>query len=380
MGKPRLIGVDLFRAIAAFAVVIIHAGGEVMASDTVRSDFGLMALMQFCRFAVPFFLAASFYLMIGKLLRDPLAFSGPQFLSSRVTRLLIPYALWSIFYLGIRAVKALQAPHGLAQLFQDPIFLIFFGGSAIHLYFLPLLFTGSLLLLLIKPLAQHLRSLRLSVILLLLSTGLYEAMFITGNYFNLGDNCLEQPQSCAIAFQPLLQHWSLLEHPIARLLSVEFAWVVRGFVYIFASAVLLHPKVQGWIGRLRSPLIPIGIFLLATLAGEVESFKVFYVPLSLYELGVSYGLLIGGIVLSKLLQAQTWIQNLGNASFGIYLIHYLMVVFGAAVLFKLPGTVLALFPATILAVILATVCFLLSWAIMVLLAKQPIIGRLLFSS
>jgi Acyltransferase family len=282
MSKFRFLGIDCFRGLAAFAVVMIHAGGEIIYSESgsLQPDLWVKTLIQACQFAVPFFLATSFYFMVGKLLKAPDQFSQTVFLSTRVTRLLIPYLLWSLIYLAFRAVKAIQQPEGLAQLFQDPIFLIFFGGAGIHLYFLPLLFTGSLVIPLLHrfafshaPFGLSLRQLKVSSLLLVLCLGLYEWMFLSGNFFNLGANCLASPQGCSVAFQSMIHGSTILSgNPLLRWLGTELAWIVRGCLYIFASAVLLNPNVQTYVKQIKPKHagIAFAIFAIATIGGELE--------------------------------------------------------------------------------------------------------------
>jgi surface polysaccharide O-acyltransferase-like enzyme len=390
MTKSRFLGIDLFRGLAAFAVVMIHAGGEIVYSEsgTLTPDLWVRIFTQACQFAVPFFLATSFYFVVGKLLKSPEQFSWKDFLRSRVTRLLVPYFLWSFIYLAFRAVKAIQTPDGLDQLLQDPIFLIFFGGSGIHLYFLPLLFTGSLLIPLLHrfasfrvPFGLSLKQLSVSSFCLLTCLVVYEWMFASGNFFNLGANCLEYPLGCSVAFQSILKGQAQQGNALLRWLATELAWMIRCCIYIFASAVLVHPVVQTYIKNLNSKHFWIWfmVFSIATIGGELEWFKVIYFPITLYEMGVSYGLFFCGLALSQSLPQSHWIEKMGGASFGIYLIHYLILVICAQVMMKLLGSLIPSLPPVLFMIVLASICFILSWLLTELLSKQPLLKRSLFS-
>ncbi len=57
--KKRLLGIDLFRGIAAYGVVLIHGLGEIP-----RNENALLISNFFVAFCVPFFLATSFYFSI----------------------------------------------------------------------------------------------------------------------------------------------------------------------------------------------------------------------------------------------------------------------------------------------------------------------------
>ncbi|HCF30704.1 MAG TPA: hypothetical protein DEV81_26715, partial [Cyanobacteria bacterium UBA11049] len=97
--KQRLTGIDLLRGLAIYAVVILHSDEGILVKP-----MGWGAILQFSNFAVPFFLATSFYLIINKLY-----VSGPQFpWKTRLTRLLIPYGFWSFVYLLQKSIKYLS--------------------------------------------------------------------------------------------------------------------------------------------------------------------------------------------------------------------------------------------------------------------------------
>jgi peptidoglycan/LPS O-acetylase OafA/YrhL len=57
MSKSRFLGIDCFRGLAAFAVVMIHSGGEIIYSEsgTLQPDLGVKILVQACQVSVPFF-------------------------------------------------------------------------------------------------------------------------------------------------------------------------------------------------------------------------------------------------------------------------------------------------------------------------------------
>jgi surface polysaccharide O-acyltransferase-like enzyme len=377
MAQARLFGVELFRAIAAFAVVVVHASGLILHSDSapVGAELWLLGAMQIGRFAVPFFLAASFYFVIGKLLSAPDKFDPKTFLRSRVTRLMMPYALWSLIYLAVRVFKFAKTPEGIGPIFQDPIFLIFLGGAAIHLYFLPLLFTGSLLVPLLKvPVLKR----QNWIVPLLISGLLYELLFVTGNSFDLGVNCLQQPQGCSVALISIFQAAPGLKHPLTRLLSVEFLWAVRCAMFIAASAMLHQPSVRNRLGKFPHWLWG-ALFGLAMLGGLLEHFKVAYFPLSLYELGVGYGPLLWGIALSRSLSSNALILRFGNASFGIYLVHYLILTLVFAIVVKVP-TVTAAWPPVLLALLLSAITFGLSGIVTFWIGRHPFLKKALLGS
>lgn len=161
--KQRLIGIDLLRGLAIYAVVILHSN-EVILVEPI----GWAAILQFSSFAVPFFLATSFYLIINNIFIIPSQFQW----KSRLTRLLIPYGIWSLVYLLQKSIKYLLKHENdqLVHLFQDPVLSICFGGCAFHLYFIPLLISGTLLVKFAYPLFKTQFMLQTLLVLFLSST------------------------------------------------------------------------------------------------------------------------------------------------------------------------------------------------------------------
>ena len=143
--RPRLPGVDAARGLAAFGVVVIHAGLVVGGAVTPAAG----ALSGFLSaWVVPFFLAAAFYFAAaatgaGRGARD-VGFG--RWLARTAGRLLVPYALWTVIYAGAKTAKLLlrHDPGRAWEPWRDPATLLLTGGGAVALYFLPLLFAGLL--------------------------------------------------------------------------------------------------------------------------------------------------------------------------------------------------------------------------------------------
>ena len=182
MTKLRLLGIEFIRALSSYAVVLVHSGDETwkLPIDTAAIQFRL----QFY-FGVPFFLAVSFYFLTTKI---ELIYS-PKFWISKVQRILIPYALWSSIFLVFRIAifTATNKTARLQHLIADPLSVIFLGGASYHLYFLPLLFVGTLLIL-TAPLLTRFKIDNLTMIFIVtLAIVFYSLMESSGNGFQLGE-------------------------------------------------------------------------------------------------------------------------------------------------------------------------------------------------
>lgn len=116
--------VDLVKLVAAFGVVIIHLAPSTAWAERVSQTFLV--------FAVPFFLLISLYFFLGKSLRQPTA----CLTDFGFDRMLVPYGCWTCVYLGLRTIKYAIAGR---ELEFDFFGAVLFGGSSVHLYFIPLL-------------------------------------------------------------------------------------------------------------------------------------------------------------------------------------------------------------------------------------------------
>lgn len=132
----RIAGVDAGRALAIWAVVLIHC-----VTPTPRM-FGIDAaaiLDQLCRWAVPFFFVASGYLYGRR------AGNERSAAIAMLTRLVPIFLAWSLLY-------ALLSRGGLAQLLEPEITYRWLaaGGPGWHLWFLPSLALCLLIVLLLR--------------------------------------------------------------------------------------------------------------------------------------------------------------------------------------------------------------------------------------
>lgn len=363
MKKRRLVGLDVCRGLAAYGVVFLHSGDK---SWGTLSYWASISRSLF-NFAVPFFLATSFYLIIQKL---PIGWNK-KFWKSKLDRLLIPYIVWSIIYIIFKSLifLVLKQNNKLNQLLQDPIALIFFGGSAIQLYFLPLLLIGTFTIILIAdPLAEkQIKQWKLGL-LLILSIILNEILLSTGNSFDLGNN---------IAFTNLVSQISpkLNNNAIIRVLLVYISWMFRCISYILIAMLLtpIIPKLQLKFNRRFIAFIALLLFFISSFL-NIGIFSNYF-----NNLIRAFTLLIFGIFISEDLKENRIIINLAQCSFGIYLIHpfFINIMEVVAKIF-LPQIMKG---ASLFSQILFSVpSFLISWVAVYFLIKNKLFARYMFGT
>lgn len=354
----------MFRGLAIFAVVTLHIDEGVKVLPT-----GWWRFTEFAGFAVPFFLATSFYLAINKLFSSP----KPYPLRLRLIRLLIPYTFWSVAYVLYKATKyyITNSSDKLIELFHDPLALICFGGAAFHLYFLPLLAMGSISMKFSEWAISKQISLNRLVLLCFASLLSYEILLRSGCDFKLGESQ---------AFQPLIAAIFPMgtSNPFLRLMLVLLAWFIRCMPYILVAMILNHPATKKFqlkfINRRidnRRPWLLLLVFAVVNIFGSQ------LLPLSLYEILRGNLALWTAISFSDFVKANYLIQSIGACSFGIYSIHLFIIEFFQSIAKR---TCPEYFDRTSIPLMLTAAIAVIgiSWGITSMLMKSKRLSKLLF--
>ena len=133
MKKKRLTAIEYIRGISMLGVIGIHVGSQYLMNPA--ANIHLIALFEVAsRFAVPiFFFISAFGLFYNLDLSKP--FNYKEFMGRRFRTVLIPYLVWSIFYLlhdgWLYGVEFPQISYLCT--------ILFFGNAKYQLYFLVLL-------------------------------------------------------------------------------------------------------------------------------------------------------------------------------------------------------------------------------------------------
>ncbi len=361
--RYRLLGIDLFRGIAVFCVIVLHSDGIITTKPPTWE-----VIRQFSGFAVPFFLSTSFYLAINKLY----SFKENFNLIKRLKRLIIPYFSWSFIYIFYQFSKYLieQESDKINSLLNHYVSTLFLGGAALHLYFLPLLITGTLVIKLCHYLILRQINLRYLLIGVLLSLIFYQEILISGNSFQVGYN---------VAFQPLLDSIFLQRNnPLMNLISVWLSWILRCIPYIIIAMVLSHPITKNKLRkfnfqRLNYVLFISFMFLITNLFAEN------ILPESIYEISRGYLALLVAILISRYLKNNYILNSLGVCSFGIYLIHLLVIDFGQIIILKIYPEY-GIQTSSLMLLTFSIFSFIVSWVAIYFLVKQKTIAPIMFGN
>jgi len=344
--QQRLVGLDLFRGIAAFAVVILHSDEGVK-----NLPYGWSAILKFSAFAVPFFLAASFYLTMDRLRTD----TKPINWRSRLLRMSIPYGIWSLAYLSLNLLSywVKNQPEKIAGLFQNTMGIIFLGQAAFPLYFIPLLISGTLVVMAIEPL------IRLPIRFPILLGFLAFSLIVYQSYF-ISPDSLDQivPNTNKLIYVALV---------IAR-------YATRCLPYIAIALLLNHPAIRDRLTKFDVK----DAVLLSIAFCVFNAFELPWLPSAVHEMLNAYSGLLLALALSNYLKPNPLILNIGQSSFGIYLMHLIFVNTFWSINKRL-GLISE--PISIVSLLgVATLSFLVSWILTFLLMKQKLASRLLFGA
>lgn len=300
MGKPKLHELDLVRAFAIVAVVLIHGSSEGAGSANGVLQLAFLAVNKLCAFAVPMFIFVSgivlFYGAPAVWNRANIA----RFYRRRLQTVLAPYLLWTTFYYVFNQLLA----HG-RDMRVDPVYfakLLVTGNASYHLYFL--------------------------VVIVQLYAAFPLMAWMAGRWGWFARSIVVLGVSVQLGWYALGRQWSGFD-----------------FDYLFGFSYAAYFAFGGWLGlryaeraeRLRR-LLPwtlaaaagLGVTYAALFAaaqkGTAVAPSAFELVFAAYGLAAAAALVpIARMLLARHSAAVPVLAQLGTASFGVYLAHPLLL-------------------------------------------------------
>jgi surface polysaccharide O-acyltransferase-like enzyme len=295
--SARMVGIDAIRILAILAVIVLHAK-PFMSPDFAGTPYSMLrdAIVQFTRFAVPFFFIAAGYFLGRKLTPSPESALMAWPYIRRISHL---YLIWSAVYLlfpsdwmGLLLDGNLKPfywhiANSFIALTDNPIVFIF-KSTSVHLWFLPaLVFAVAMLALAIRY--------RLVSFFLPLAIGLYGLGLLADTYSRtrLGLS-INYHLVLGMCYAPLFVGlgWRLAARTLPKR-STAIMLIVGGFALQLAESNWL-------LFRYGQPLVA-SAYLLGT------------VPFSL-------GFMLLGLTLPTV-GKDSVLTSMGSMTLGIYLIH-----------------------------------------------------------
>lgn len=316
--KEKIQELDLLRALAAISVIVIH----VTASPLVFAERGslyhylITFANQFARFSIPAFIFVTGLVLFYNY-NDYRSTNWPKYFRKRVAFVLLPYIFWSTVYFSLRQYFAYQGLT-LNEIAGQFVTALFRGDAYYHLYFVVLVFQFYLLFPLILPLWQRLKGYIGWVTLLLF--GLYFG-YVYLLFYNIKPF---DSQVIKFIFQyqgKLFLTWlgffALGAYCSYRLTEVRSFLSRSVYPLVFGTGALLVAMVYDFYNRTANPKVDIA-----------------YAATSLRPLGIIFTVIT---IFAILAVARRWLLNhqglatavaaISNHSYGIYLVHPLVLTF-----------------------------------------------------
>jgi hypothetical protein len=170
----RYEGIDLFRVVAAYGIILIHF--HIMLGDNPSNPSNYW-LIQSRDYSFPFFIMSSFFVLTVSFLRNP-SRKFWEFLEKRLIRIWLPFLIWTILYWWMARVFRWVM---FGEKMSFPPLTLFLSGY-MHLWYLQFIFIGSLLIEPILRCLGHKKEYRWKLSLFCLIVGflyplLYEPLF-----------------------------------------------------------------------------------------------------------------------------------------------------------------------------------------------------------
>jgi surface polysaccharide O-acyltransferase-like enzyme len=296
--------VNVARLLATAAVVAIHVISPFMQSGSDNKVGPLLgvgvAVMSLCRWSVPLFVVVSGYLALRPGRREPVG----TYYSKRLHRIIVPLVVWTIFYVTFNGIVTSAAVPPFNSYLQGFVR----GQPYYHLYFL-FIMAG---LACVTPLLRVFTD-AANTRMLTLATGIALALACVAKMLQVGYN--ESGYSAFNLFVPYLGYYlfgALLARAIRPLIS---SWILVGVLGAavagtFATTWVLHLRDDSsiWWTIALDYLSPFTI--VATMAVAL---------ILLQALGP-------GRSEHHSSRARPWLRRAAELTFGIYLIHPVLLL------------------------------------------------------
>lgn len=292
--QETILWIDLIRVIAIFLVVMIHVSGQVTNLwGKIPNDQWIIGDIYggIARIAVPLFFMISGYLLL------PRSESLGVFYYKRMTRILIPFVVWSLIYLGWYCGGHTCTP----DLAWD---LLLRQGTYYHLWFLYSLLSIYLILPILRLMIRPDTDKKILWYLIVLW----------------------------LIFQPILttahKFWDFSIKLSAPLATGFVCYFIFGYLLGEVRLSRLKVILSAIVWLLNASVTIIGTYLLTRQAGQFEGFFYDFVSLNVILASGSAFLLLRWISEKKLFTSpkiHAFMRTLATSAFGIYLIHVIVI-------------------------------------------------------
>lgn len=386
---PRIVWLDWLRVSACFMVMIVHAtepfylGGEgariLSATDALWSSF----FDSFVRSCVPLFVIASSYLLF------PLHTSTSNFFRRRLTRIVVPFVIWSLVYALVWGKPA----DNLSAL------LLNFNYAAGHLWFVYMILGIYLIMPLLSPWAERVSKRELQFYLAvwlftLMIPFIREAASGDAPCITYGPSGIPNP-----AYYPLWGEASWNSYGLFYYFSGFIGYLLLGlYLRRFVPslswkrtiAIALPAWSTGFIICFAGFIMRLGDTPSYPLEGTVDLAVAWEVPWGYDTVGIAL-MALGWILLfrkcgeptlpaaSPSVNSHTLISTISKASYGMYLTHMLILATAAAFYREWLGIgtdgIFGVWTTPVQIILIASTTFLTTAIVCPLVQPIPVVGK-----
>ncbi|WP_085991019.1 acyltransferase [Oceanobacillus senegalensis] len=297
--KKYFFEVSFVRAIASLCIVMIHVTAmfinEMDAEPTLVYYFN-----QITRYGTAMFALISGFLLFNQV--NNRGFQLSYFVKSRFTKIMIPFLVWSIFYVLFRhyfqtyTLPSFQT----AKEIKDFIYFFLTGESYYHLYFIAIVVQFYILFAFLQLLRKinHL----LIATLIAFFINLYFIQFDVSTGIGIFDKFFN-----------------------------DHVFILKWIFYFMIGGLLAYywSSLSNWINKNRVTCFILGVIIVvvSTIQLELNGWLSSNYRLNFFYIPIAF---VAGSGLYFLLNKQPRIQNMvvkiGNLSMGIYLVHPIVIV------------------------------------------------------
>lgn len=383
--QERNLGLDTVRVLACFLVVLCHVGDNFLIQD---SGISLSANIYgtLCRVCVPLFIVISGALLLSQ--PTPNTF---DFLKRRYTRVLVPFLAWSIFYVFLPIPKDLIFGGSINQLASDisNVWLynlimipINFTQSNVHFWFIYTILGLYLLIPILRPWIEKCSAREIGFYLCIWMVSLFYP-YIRLYFTEIHGECAWNSVGALYYFSGFagyLVAGHFLKQCAAwnwgKILMITIPLFTLGFVFTYFMFLYSDAHVDALFKSMTYTINNCVVYPEGNTEQRWKVIEIFYGFLTPNVACMTLSVFMIAQKITFKNRVQKIITDISQKSYGIFLVHYIVVLWACNLWLSPLHQALAFLPtylhnAALEMPILAIVVFGISYGIIYVLSKLP---------